>query len=164
MEVWDQALVKVDPDSGGAYTAAGSYDDEELLQIVGTLSEMSGIEIPQLVHDFGVYLLGDFSKRYPVFFQDVTARQFLLNVGGIIHDEVRKLYPGAGVPDIAYEEPAADRLVMLYQSPRQMCTLAEGLIRGTAGHFGVTIDLEHPKCLRRGDDHCRLELHFSESS
>jgi hypothetical protein len=164
IEVWDQALLTADPASGGSYTAAGSYDDEELLQIVTTLSEMSGVAVPQLIHDFGVFLLGAFARRYPQFFVDVTVRQFLLNVDGIIHDEVRKLYPDAGVPSFDYEEPAPDQLIMLYRSPRKMCTLAEGLIRGAGGHFGVEIGIEHPTCLHRGDDHCRLELRFGGPS
>ncbi len=163
LEAWDEILSATALSSGGSYTASATYDDEELLAIVGALSTKTGLPPERLVHDFGVHLLGAFAERYPMFFADVTVKQFLQNVGGIIHDEIRKLHPGAGVPDIGYEDPAPDRLVMLYRSPRRMCTLAEGLIRGSSGHFGVGIELTHPRCLHRGDDHCRLEILFAES-
>ena len=163
LQLWDQVLQDAGPGSGGSYTASATYDDEELLAIVTALSARTGLPAERLVHDFGVHLLGVFAERFPRFFEDVTPKEFLRNVGGIIHSEVRKLYPDAGVPDFDYEDPAPDELVMLYRSPRRMCTLAEGLIRGSAGHFGVGVELAHPLCLHRGDDHCRLEIRFTEA-
>jgi len=162
LEAWDEMLAQVEPASGGSYTAAATYDDEELLAIVGYLSERTGKPAAELIHDFGAYLLGAFHARYPRFFDGVTAKEFLRNVGGIIHAEVRKLYPDAGVPSFEYEDPGPDRLVMLYESPRKMCALAEGLIHGAGAHFGVSIELDHPRCMHRGDDHCRLELRFGD--
>ena len=70
-------------------------------------------EPDDLVRNFGTYLLGFFKRRYPHFFEGVDAKQFLANVGDIIHSEVRKLYPGAGVLSCEYIDLSPDRLIML---------------------------------------------------
>ena len=53
----------------------------------------------------------------------------------IIHAEVRKLYPDAELPSFIVEYHDADRLVLLYQSPRHFEDLAEGLMHGCVAHF-----------------------------
>jgi hypothetical protein len=40
LEVWDQMLDKVDPDSGRAYTSGATYEDTELFGLAGALSEI----------------------------------------------------------------------------------------------------------------------------
>ncbi len=158
---WEMVLEDSKPASEGIYTAAENYPDEEIFSLVGSLSKTTGIPIPALVTTFGEFLFGEFARLSPEYFQNRDAKSFLQSVHGIIHIEVKKLHPDAQLPTFSYEDPAPNRLVMLYRSPRKLCPLAEGLIRGTAKHFHVKIDLNHPLCLHRGDDHCRLELTFS---
>jgi predicted hydrocarbon binding protein len=71
---------------------------------------------------------------------------------------VYKLYPGATPPDFTYEVIEPRRLVMGYTSARRMCALAEGLIRGTAAHFGETIEVVQTTCMHRGDASCTIEV------
>jgi predicted hydrocarbon binding protein len=160
LEVWTKILEKVNPHSGGVYTTAGTYPDEELLSLVGELSQVSGKPAEQLVYAFGEYMLPQLAKAYPGFFEGMAPKPFLLSIHDVIHVEVKKLYPDADLPTIEYENPAADRLVMKYQSPRKLCRLAEGLIDGTAKHFDTKIRRKQTKCLLQGDDHCRFELSF----
>ena len=50
---------------------------------------------------------------------------------------------------------------MGYRSPRKMCSFAEGLLLGAADHFGERLTIAQPACMKRGDDHCVLEITFS---
>ena len=163
LETWEKLLDDVNPPSGGAYTSGDTYPDAELFSLVGAPSKTVKTPVPDLVRAFGAYLTPRLVKRYPVFVKNKTPKQFLQSVHDVIHVEVKKLYPEAVLPTFTYENPGKDRLVMIYRSQRKLCALAEGLIEGTAKHFGVAIDLEHPRCLHKGDDHCRLELHFGGS-
>lgn len=159
LEAWDSLLRNTGQD--GVYTAASTYPDEQILKMVGGLSEQSGLPAQTLVHAFGKFMLKGFVQQYPTFFQgDVTAKQLLKSVDGIIHIEVKKLFPDAILPSFEYEDPCEDQLVMIYRSDRKLCSLAEGLIDGTAEHFGASISRRHTECLLNGDDHCRLELTF----
>lgn len=157
---WDRLLSAVAPDSEGIYTASDSYPDAELFELVGGLSAMTGQPVQTLVQHFGRYALGRFAELYPDHFRVLTPKQFLMSVDRAIHVEVLKLYPDALLPAFEYEDPAPSRLVMLYRSPRKLCSFAEGLIEGTSRHFATPIRVEHPLCMHRGDEHCRLEIEF----
>lgn len=165
MEAWNALIEKVNPPNGGAYTAAEYYPDAELLDFVAAASEMTEIPVPALVEAYGQYLFGTFVKKYPVFFEGQTdAKEFLKSVDGYIHVEVRKLYKRTTLPEFQYRDEAENELVMLYRSPRKMCHLSVGLIKGTSEHFNTPIEIAHPKCMHNGDDHCRLELTFGEKA
>ena len=47
-------------------------------------------------------------------------------------------------------------LALAYSSPRRLCAFAEGLIEGSAAHFGETVRVTQPRCARRGDPTCVL--------
>jgi hypothetical protein len=160
MDEWNRLVEYSELPSGGAYTAADNYDDAELNTLVAGLAQMTGTPAPGLIRHFGKYALGQFARLYPALFRNHDARSFLKNVHRVIHQEVRKLYPNAELPDFEYQEPDASTLVMRYASPRKLCHFAEGMIDGTADYFGEDIDIEHSSCMHNGDDHCRLELRF----
>ncbi|MCG8436359.1 MAG: heme NO-binding domain-containing protein [Gammaproteobacteria bacterium] len=158
MDVWDELIEKTQPESGGVYTSSDTYPDEELYAYIGELSKMTGAEVPDLIRTFGGYKMQQLHAAYPDFFKDKSIKEFLKSVHGYIHVEVKKLYPKALLPDFEYEDPAPDELIMIYRSERKLCVLAEGLIGGASEVFKTAIDINHAKCMHRGDDHCRLEL------
>jgi len=160
VEAWDEILDRVRPASEGVYISSDSYPDAELFAIVGALSEMTGKDVDDLLRAFGEYALPQFARRYPVFFENVNAKQFLNSIQDVIHVEVKKLFPDAQLPDLTYEDPAPDRLVMVYRSPRKLCRFAEGLIQGTAEYFDIPIQWTQAQCMAQGDALCRFELHF----
>jgi predicted hydrocarbon binding protein len=74
--------------------------------------------------------------------------------------EVRKLYPGADVPEFDFE--LRDEVLMMgYRSSRRLCSFAEGLLLGAADHYGEQLTFAQPSCMKRGDDECVLELAFT---
>jgi predicted hydrocarbon binding protein len=74
---------------------------------------------------------------------------------------VRKLYPGADVPEFDFEVREGV-LVMGYRSPRKLCSFAEGLLLGAADHYGEQVTIEQPSCMKRGDDQCVIEITFAQ--
>ena len=124
--------------SGGAYTAVGTYNHDELVALYTALAERTGEPAGDLVRAFGTHLSGSFAHGYPAFFaRSANFFDFLESIEAHIHVEVRKLYPEAELPTFKVEERTPTRLVMEYRSPRRMGPLAEGLILGTARKFGV---------------------------
>ena len=127
--------------NGGAYTAVGTYDHGELVQMVEALAQRSGVPVSTLVHAFGLHLFGRFHALYPVFFMDIpTALDFLEGIETVIHTEVRKLYPNAQLPEFDCVRTASG-LDMVYSSPRHFGDLATGLIEGALLHFGDPVSL-----------------------
>lgn len=156
-DVWDQLL----EDTGleGAYTSLGNYPDGELLQLVGAASERLSIPPDDVVRWFGEQTLPLFAIRYPdLFAAQGSTRSLVLNLNEVIHPEVRKLYPGASTPVFAFDTSSDRTLLMEYRSERRLCSFAEGLLLGTAAHYGEPIKIERPLCMKHGDEHCVLAI------
>jgi hypothetical protein len=158
---WDALLeaAKVD----GVYTSLGNYPDEELLKLVAAASAALNKPTEDILRWFGVAAIPLLVEKYPVFFdRHHDTRSFLLTLNDIIHPEVRKLYPGADVPDFTYQmTPGADQeLVMIYESKRRLCMLAEGFIEGAASHYGEAAAIDQRECMHRGSSRCVLHVTF----
>ncbi len=156
---WNSILEKLE--LKGIYTAGQSYPDEELFALVGEISASLNKPAPEIVGHFGEYLFHQLNQRYPEFTtQQTDLRAFLKSVHDVIHVEVRKLYESPNLPTITCHEPDDNTLVMEYRSPRQLCILAEGLVRGAAEYYKTPIEMTHPVCTHKGADHCDLVIRF----
>jgi hypothetical protein len=130
--------------SGGVYTAVGTYPHAELGKLVIQLSQRTGAKVPELLRAYGRHLFGRFLAGYPIFFKDVRdSFGFLQTIEGLVHVEVRKLYPAAELPSLQSCERTADSQTLIYRSSRHMHDLALGLIQGAALHYGQAVAVEH---------------------
>ena len=160
---WDAMLVAAGLD--GSYTSLGSYSDAELDRLVDAAADLLQLPGDDVLRWIGEQSMPLLAERFPVFFNGHAAVQpFLLTLNGIIHPEVRKLYPGAIAPNFDFEAPSPDVLLIGYRSQRRLCTLAEGFIKGAAAHFSQTVSLDQPSCMLRGDDRCVIRGVFSAAA
>lgn len=160
-DAWETLLDIAQPPSKGIYVATMTYQNEELTGLVETLCKQKNLEVGDAIEAFGIYMFEKLSEHYPVFIKPgMTLKDFLLTIHNIIHVEVKKLYEDANLPRISYEDSEPMRLVMIYRSPRKLCRLAEGLIKGAAEHFRTKIDVTQTICMHKGGDHCRIEMAF----
>ncbi len=154
-EIADAVIESCELPSGGAYTAVGTYEAAEMVALVSKLAELSENQVPDLLRAFGQHLFGRFYQLYPGFFEDVEgALDFITNVEGYIHVEVRKLYPDAELPSFEYARLESGEVDLYYTSPRRFDAFAEGLILGAFAHFGHGHILEHEEL----PDGCRFRL------
>jgi len=159
VDAWDELLDAAG--ATGSYTSLGSYADAELLSLVMAASSRFEIPPEAVVRWLGYKAVPLLAQKYPGFFTPHTStRTFILTLNDIIHPEVRKIYPGADVPVFDFEAKG-DALLLGYASARKLCSFAQGLIEGTAEHYGETVALEHLKCMTRGDDKCLLSVQFN---
>lgn len=156
---WDNLLDAAGLD--GAYTSLGSYDDEEIFALVKVASDTLGIPPEDVLRWFGQQAMPLLARRYPAFFANhANTRGFLLTLNSIIHPEVRKLYPGAQTPVFDFDTSLADVLRIGYNSPRRLCALAEGFMRGAAVHFGEQLEIEQTECMHHGAARCVFDVRF----
>lgn len=158
-KTWDALLT--DAGLEGAYTSLGSYEDGELFKIVDAASRRLDLPPADIVRWFGRHAVPLLARHYPkVFTPHTNTRSFVLTLNSVIHPEVRKMYPGADVPNFDFDTTSASVLVMHYRSKRRMCSFAEGLLLGAADHFHEAALIEHPQCMHRGDAACELRIRF----
>lgn len=162
-DAWDAVLAHAGVT--GAYTSLGSYDDAELEALVGAAVAQTGHDARAIVRWFGRVSMPHLAARYPAFFEAHThTRPFLLTLNTIIHPEVRKLYPGADVPDFDFDTSDPEVLRMTYRSARRMCAFAEGLIEGAAAHYGEAVAIAQSACMHEGAAACVLEVRLGEAA
>lgn len=129
--------------SGGSYTAVGNYDHQELLKLVGILSEKTGIAAGDLVAAYGRHLFGYFVDRYPSFFSKADSSiDFLETIENHIHVEVKKLYPEAELPTFQHRRNDDGTFDMIYRSRRPFSDLAQGLIEGCIDYYNDPYELK----------------------
>lgn len=160
-DTWDDLLDEAGVD--GAYTSLGNYPDDDLHRLVGAAArelEMPGHEVVRSLGRRAIPLL---AARYPQLFVGHDLLSFLLTLNEIIHPEVRKLYPGADVPDFTFATPEPSVLEMGYSSARKLCALAEGFVLGAADHYGEAVVISQPVCMLRGDECCVLVCSFAST-
>jgi Haem-NO-binding len=142
-EIADRIIEQTDLRSGGIYTAVGTYDHGEMIELVSRLSDESGIAPAELMRAFGMYLFERFYEIFPSYFEGISSSfDFLQRIDGYIHVEVRKLYPEAELPAFTYNTLRPGCLQVTYRSVRPFSALAEGLIRGCITHYGEAVDIE----------------------
>lgn len=143
IDMTERLIDEVTLPSGGDYTTVGTYDVQEIVDLVVKLSEITKIPIPDLLKTFGFYLLPRFAEIFPQFFNEITTiLDFLPRIESYIHLEVKKLYHDAELPSFTCVSPYPGRIEMKYRSVRNFPDLAEGLILGAANHFNERIKVE----------------------
>ena len=129
--------------SGGAYTSVGTYPHAEMVTLLTRLSATTATPVDVLLRSFGEHLFGRFAVLFPHFFAGIgTTLEFVERVDGVIHREVRKLYPDAELPKFDHERVSVSKLILTYRSARPLADLAEGLLLGCARHFAETLHIE----------------------
>ncbi len=159
IRAWEQLLQEVAPASGGIYTSVEDVDDTELFALVEALADIIGQPMAALVESFGCYLFSFLNEKYPVFTaSEPNFFSFIKSIDGVIHKEVRKLYSNTQLPSISCEQLDDKTLEMTYYSPKKLCILAEGLIRGAADYYKTDYTLQHNRCMHRGDKQCVFKI------
>lgn len=158
-DTWDALLESAGVE--GAYTTVGNYPDEELMSLVAAASSALKTPPDDVVRWFGREALPLLYNLYPQFFDGHSnALHFVLTLNDVIHPEVRKLFPGAYVPEFEFHQESENSISFSYESHRRLCSFAEGLLEGAAAHFGETVELEQVECQKRGDSRCVFHCSF----
>ena len=160
---WDSVL-----DSAGvqgAYTSVATYPDEEMNALVSATSAALGTPEDDVLTWFGRRCMPIFARTYPYVFKGHdSARSLILALNDVIHPEVRKLFPGAYVPEFDYDASRPDGLSISYRSKRRLCAFAEGLVHGASDHFGEQAEVVHASCMKRNDATCVIECTFQKTA
>lgn len=160
MAVWNEILDEAEQHEG-IFIAGQSYADETLFQFVQIICDKLQQPSDIVVAAFGEYLFSKLVERHKVLIEGQTDLDaFLKSIDSIIHVEVGKLYVDPNLPSIECFDIDTKKMTMRYRSPRKLCPLAEGLIRGASSYFEQAIKITHTTCMHKGSDHCDLEIEY----
>ena len=160
-DVWDSLLEAAR--LGGSYTSLGNYPDDHMFALVNAAATTLSIPPSEVLRWFGQQAMPVLAQRYPAFFAPhTTTRPFILSLNSIIHPEVRKIYPGADVPEFDFHDEPDGSLLMGYYSARKLCALAQGFVEGASNHYGENCTFVHRECMHHGDAKCTFHITFGK--
>jgi hypothetical protein len=140
LEVVNQIIDGCELETDGVYTSVGTYSHKDMFKMVGKLSELKDIPVPELLQIYGEYFFDVLSKTYPQFMNQPSTFVFLESIDRYIHPEVLKLYPEVELPSFKAEKLSKNEMSLLYTSSRKMSDFAIDVIKGAASYFNETIE------------------------
>jgi predicted hydrocarbon binding protein len=155
---WEK-LLKQAGLSGRVYNQVQAYPDTDALQLVGAASQMSGQPLAAVIEDFGEFVAPDLLRMsQPLIKSEWKTLDLLEHTEATIHRVVRLDNPGAEPPALHVERKGSDRVLIVYSSPRKMCSLAKGICKGIAKHYGETVTIAESRCMLNGDTACHITV------
>ncbi|AEH01182.1 heme NO-binding domain-containing protein [Lacinutrix sp. 5H-3-7-4] len=153
LEMVDNIISSSNLESGGAYTAVGTYSFSEMLQLLQHLSSNTGISIDNLLLVYAEHFFSVIEHSYPGLLATYNDPiELISSIENHIHVEVRKIYPDAELPTFLIEEKSSDSLRIIYKSSRAMHHFGLGLMNKTFEHFNTTAKIELQKIKEDGTE------------
>jgi len=144
------------------YLATDTCPDAEVVALVTAASRQLGKPAPAILESFGEFLVPDLVRLYAAIIHPTwRTLDLLANTETVMHKAVRAQSPGATPPNLICQRPGPGEVVIIYSSPRKMCALARGLVKGIAKHFDERIVLKDQSCMITGDPDCRLSVRLA---
>ena len=151
LETVDKIIERAELKTGGAYTSIGTYEFNEMLQLILNLSNEVNIPVDDLIHAFGIHFFEHLEKTHPNIFELYkNPMDFLNSVEGHIHVQVRKIYPGAELPTFEVTHRSSNSMEMIYTSQRALYKFAEALMLKTFEHFHTECTITYEKLNSEG--------------
>lgn len=138
-------------------TKASRRSADEMSDLVAAAAERTGTPAPDLLAKFGELLVPDLLRVFGVFVKrEWTALDLLENTETVIHRAVRLHDSSARPPRLRITRPDAGQVVIHYASPRRLCAMAKGILRGIGSHYGEPLVVVETSCMHAGATACTL--------
>ena len=136
------------------YLASAVYPDKDIMALVTTACEMTGLPAKTVLEDFGQFIAPGLIEQYK-FLINPSWRllDFLANTEETIHKIVR-FHKGVTPPRLVTTRVADDKLIITYTSQRRMCTLLKGIVKGAAKYYKEDVTVLESRCMLQGDPEC----------
>lgn len=158
-KAWKEALAETGL-GDRAYTLHAPGPDDEFLALVTNAAARADRPLQIVLEGFGEYLaphlLG--SEYGPLVDPDWDLLDFLEHTEVAIHRVVRERDPRSRPPKLRVVRPLPNQILVLYESPRRMCSVAKGIIRGAARHYEQEIQISEPRCMLAGATRCEITI------
>ncbi|MFL5348611.1 MAG: heme NO-binding domain-containing protein [Hyalangium sp.] len=135
------------------YLAFQSYPDEQAEAIFLAASRKTGLSVRSLLEDFGEFNGPGMMKVYRTFIQPGWTIIDIVENAERIHERVRK-DPHATPPRLKCQRINAKMIRVEYASPRMLCGVGIGFVRGLAHELGQRVEVQEAQCMHAGADSC----------
>lgn len=140
------------------YVPVTQYPDEHVFELVEAAVELSGEDASDLLQAYGRSIVPQLVETYGVHVDaEWTGLELIENVEAYIHRALRsKNISEFDPPGIDARRVDEDTVVVDYDSDRQLCDVAMGLVAGISEHYGEPLDVEETRCMHDGAPTCEI--------
>jgi Haem-NO-binding len=152
-----QALLKKAGLETKIYLAIREYPDAELVALVAAASSMTGLPVPEVLEDFGEFIVPDLVTMYGHLLRpEWGAIDVIENTEGTVHSVVRVKNPGAKPPELRTERHGANEVVCSTRLPGRCVLLPSALARGWQNTSTRTSSLNRRRACTRARPNVKL--------
>lgn len=139
------------------------YEDTTLLAGVGAASDLSHLPAETLLREYGRYFIINWLTSHLCMYilTSVASGRDLLLAMRDAHARLRRTNDNLQPPLFEYQAVSANGVVLVYDSPRQLCPVLLGAIEGAAERYGETVRIREFSCMKQGATVCQIEAIFS---
>jgi len=149
-------------DQAEPWVSAGTYPEAEFRELLAAAAAGLQVDPQQLLHDASCWAVPLLLRRFDSLVAGlVTPLELLEAMGETVYPQLCRMLRCASQAQYGYTRSGPQSCTIRYASERQLCAAVEGGLAGLANHFGVALRLQHPRCQRRGDPHCEIDLDFN---
>jgi hypothetical protein len=153
LEMVDKIINQSDLKSEGIYTSVGTYEFNEMLQLISHLSKNTDISVDDLLMVYAEHLFAALVKTYPNLVSHYqNPMDLIASIENHIHVEVKKIYPDAQLPTFTLEERTETKMILVYKSERALYMLGKGLMLETFKLFNVPAQIDYEKLNAAGTE------------
>ena len=140
-------------DSNGAYTAVGTYEFSEMLQLISNLSNNTDISVDDLLMVYSEHLFAALVKSHPNLVGHYkNPMDLIASIENHIHVEVKKIYPDAQLPTFELEDRSETTMKLVYKSNKALYMLGKGLMLETFKLFKQPVNINFEKLNEAGTE------------
>lgn len=142
--------------------SARQHPARDLRRLFAEIEPDLGVDEEELLRRFGRHLFPRLAALYPAVFDGLrTWRELLLQMAPRVHEELYKLQPDAEFPTLACRPLAGEAIEVEYRSPRNLGSLAEGMLLGCLDYFGTAGAVSREDLPTEHGHACRLTVRES---
>lgn len=139
------------------YLPSGEYPDAEIASLVSTASKVTGSSPSAILESFGEFIVPALLRMYGHLLRpEWKSLDVIEHTEGTVHNVVRVNDAAAKPPKLQASRKDPNTVVLVYTSPRQMCSLAIGIGKGVARHFQETLAIQQTQCMKQGANFCEI--------
>jgi len=143
---------------GQLYLSSAVYPDKDILALVTAACAMTNLPASTILEDFGDFVAPDMVEQYKFLINPAwKLLDFLVNTEDTIHKIVR-FHQGVTPPRLLAQRPSEDTVTISYNSPRKMCSLLKGIVKGAARYYKEPVTIQESRCMLRGDSECLVSV------
>lgn len=155
---WPEILARAGLE-GREYLPVRHHADAEAVRLFAEVAARADLDHDALLQQLGEFMAPDLLRMYgSLLGRRWRTLDVLEHAEATIDRVMRARNPTAGAMAMRAERLGPDELTLTYASPRRMCGLAKGIVRGLAGHFRERVRIEEPACMHEGAPECRMRI------